>query len=66
MTRRATGELNRRPNFPFLCELRADFRLIVRRFPIHVVNLIERTQRRFRIAVAIEAPLHQECVRLEN
>ena len=66
MTRRATRQLSRRPNFSFLRELRAHFRLIARRFPIHVVNLIERAQRHFRIAMAIEAPLHQQRVRLKN
>ena len=40
--------------------------LIDRRFPIHVVNLIEGPQDCFRIAMAIEAPLHQQCVRLKN
>jgi len=66
MTRRATRQLNRRPNFSFLRELCANFRLIARRFPIHVVNLVERAQRHLRIAMAIEAPLHQERVRLKN
>jgi len=66
MTRRATGQLNGRPNFSFLRELHADFRLIIRRLPIHVVNLIERAQGHLRITMAIEAPLHQERVCLKN
>jgi len=66
MTRRATRQLNGRANFAFLRELRANFRLIARRFPIHVVDLVEWAQRHFRIAMAIEAPLHQERVRLKN
>lgn len=66
MTRRATRQLNGRPNISFLGEFRANFRLIVGRFPVHVVNLIHRSQRGRRIAMAINAPFHQKRVRLEH
>jgi hypothetical protein len=47
-------------------QLPAQFRLIVRSFPIHVKNLILRAQHELGVAVAIQAPLHQQSVRLED
>ena len=47
-------------------ELLAHFRLIGGRSPIHIKDLILRPQVRFRIAVAIQAPLHVQRRSLEN
>ena len=66
MTRRAARQLDRRTNISFFRKLCALICLIRWLFPIHVVYLIERPQHRFRIAMAIETPLHQQRVCLEN
>lgn len=66
MTGRTAGQLSGGPDVPLLSELLADFFLIRRRFPIHVVNLVERPQNLLRIAVAIDAPFHQQRIGLEN
>jgi hypothetical protein len=65
MTGRAVRQLGCGANIPFRCEFLADFRLVRRRFPIHVENLIQRAKRLLRIAVALDAPLHQQGRRLE-
>src|SRR5579871_804334 len=66
MTRGATGQICCRTNLALACELRAQFRLVRRRLPLHVVNLIERPQRGFRIAMAIDAPAHIQRRCLED
>ena len=66
MTRRTAGQLVRGANFVFCRELLAEFLLIRRRFPIHVEDLISRTQILFGIAVAVQAPLHIQRRSLEH
>ena len=60
MTRRAVGEFARRAQPVPASQLRAARLLIGRRPPFDVVDLIARTQDRFRIAMTVEAPLHVE------
>jgi len=66
MTGRAACQLDRCPKVVRLSQLGADFRLIVRRLPIHIENLIFGPENRLGIAVAIDAPLHQQGVGLED
>ena len=66
MTRRATGELGRRPDFVFDPQPGADLRLILRSDPIHVKYLISWPEHLFGPAMAVEAPLHQQGVGLKN
>lgn len=66
MTRRATGELGRRPDFVFDPQPGADLRLILRSDPIHVKYLISRPEHLFGLPMAVEAPLHQQGVGLKN
>jgi hypothetical protein len=65
MTGRAVRQLGCGANIPFRCEFFAKFRLVRRRFPIHVENLIQRAKRLLRIAMAVKTPLHQQGRRLE-
>jgi hypothetical protein len=65
MTRRTICHLSRRANVAFRCKFFALLRLIRRRFPIHIKNLIQRPECLRGITVAIEAPLHQQGRRLE-
>jgi hypothetical protein len=58
VTRRTAGQVVRGANFVFCRELLAEFCLVRRRFPIHIENLISRTQILFGIAVAFQTPLH--------
>jgi len=51
---------------PLCCQLLADFILVCGGFPIHVENLVLGAQHLLRITVAIDAPLHQQRVRLEH
>ena len=60
MTGRATGELDCRPDLVFRGQLFADFFLIRGGFPIHVENLVLRSDVLFGIAVAVKAPLHSQ------
>ena len=66
MTGRATCELGRRPDLVFRGQLFSDFFLIRGGFPIHVENLVLRSDVLFGIAVAVEAPLHREWRGLKN
>ena len=66
MTGRATGELVYRPDFVLRHEFSTRLFLICRRLPIHVENLIFRPHVLFRMAVAIQAPLHVERRSLEH
>jgi len=66
MTRRATGELGRRPDFVFDPQPGADLRLSLRSDPIHVKYLISRPEYLFGLPMAVEAPLHQQGVGLKN
>jgi len=65
MTGRAARQLGRGPKVVRLSQLCADFRLIIRSFPVHVENLVFRAKDLFGTAMAIEAPLHQQRVGLE-
>jgi hypothetical protein len=65
MTRRAVRQLGCGANIPFDCEFLAEFRLVRWRFPIHIENLIQRAKRLLRVAVAVEAPRHQQGRSLE-
>jgi hypothetical protein len=66
VTRRTAGQLLRGADFVFCRELLAHFFLILGRFPIHIENLVSRTQIPFGIAVAIQAPLHIQRRSLEH
>jgi hypothetical protein len=66
MARRAARQIRCGTNLALMCELRAHFALVRRRLPLHVVNLIERPQHRFRIAMAIDAPSHIQRRCLED
>ncbi len=47
-------------NVVFGGQFPAHFRLVGRSLPIHIENLIARAQNRFRVAMAVHAPGHQE------
>jgi len=66
MARRAACQLDRAPNISFFLQFLADFCLIRRGFPAHVVNLIERPQRHLGVAMAVQTPLHQQRICLEH
>ncbi len=66
MTRRAICQFFGRADLSLRSKPFPDFRLISGSFPIHVENLIERPQRLFGIAVAAQAPLHQQGRRLKH
>ena len=66
MTGRAAGQLGYCPDFVLGHEFSAHLFLIRRRLPIHVENLILRPHVLFRMAVAIQAPLHVERRSLEQ
>ena len=67
MTGRATGQLGRRSNVAFRRQPLADFRLIVRGFPIHIkTSSFFSRKTASRIAMAVQAPLHQERVGLKH
>lgn len=66
MTRRATGQLGRASNLIFCREFFSSFLLVCRRLPIHVENLVLRSQICPGIPMAIEAPLHVQRGILEN
>jgi len=60
MTSRATGKLFYRPDLVLRHKFSTHLFLICRSSPIHVENLIPRPHVLFRVAVAIQAPLHVE------
>jgi hypothetical protein len=60
MTRRATLQLPYTLNLVFRRQALADFRLIRGSFPVHIENLITRAQYRFRIAMTVQAPMHEQ------
>src|SRR5690242_16258037 len=62
MTSRAARQLGRGPKVVRLPQLSADFRLIIRSFPVHIENLVFRPENLLGTAMAIEAPLHQQRV----
>jgi hypothetical protein len=66
VARRTVGQLVRGANFVLCRELLAHFCLIRGRFPIHVEDLIARTQILFGIAVTFQAPLHIQWRSLEH
>src|SRR5205807_1935522 len=65
MTGRAARQLGRGPKVVRLSQLCADFRLIIRSFPVHVENLVFWAKDLFGIAMAVQAPLHEQRVGLE-
>jgi len=65
MTGRAVRQLGYGADIPFHCEFLAEFSLVCGRFSIHVENLIQWAKSVPRIAVALDAPLHQQGRRLE-
>jgi len=66
MTRGTALELAKAWNIIFSRQAFPDFRLIRRGLPIHIENLVARPQHRFRIAVAIQAPMHQQRAGLKH
>jgi len=60
MTSRAALELLNALNFILRRQPFPDFRLVRRSLPIHVENLVAWAQNRFRVAMAVQAPLHQQ------
>ncbi|HLZ93051.1 MAG TPA: hypothetical protein VKQ28_15175 [Candidatus Acidoferrum sp.] len=59
-------ELRNTLNLIFRRQTLAGFLLIRGRFPVHIENLIARTQNCLRITVTVEAPLHQQGRGLKN
>ena len=60
MTRGAALQLRNALNLILRRQLFPDFRLVCWCLPIHVENLVAGAQNRFRVAMTIEAPLHQQ------
>jgi hypothetical protein len=60
MTSGTALKLRNALNLILRCQSFADFRLVRRRLPVHVKDLVARTQNRFRVAMAVQAPLHQQ------
>src|SRR6266849_4549786 len=65
MTGRAARPRGRGPNLVLFPELGAGLRLIIRRLPLHIEYLIFRAENLLRVAMAIQAPLHQQSIGLE-
>jgi hypothetical protein len=66
MTGGAALQLPNALNLIFRRQPLADFRLVRGSFPIHVENLIARAENRFRIAMAVQAPMHQKRAGLKD
>src|SRR2546425_301459 len=66
MTGRATGQFGRGPKIVRFSQLSSDFRLIIGSLPIHVENLILGAENRLGIAMALQAPLHQQRIGLKH
>src|SRR5260370_38060440 len=66
MARRAARKLGRGPKIVRLSQLSTDFRLIIGSLPIHIENLIFGAENRLGIAMALQAPLHQQRIGLKH